>query len=187
MTTGRINQVNGGTSGNEPSIFWSLTSRTDDGPREPSPLRARQVRMKELPLHSHRGLRGSASHPRPTDEVRLEPKSHHAVRGREVSEKPPSSPSGEAQGAAAVKQPPAVWSLTYTTGTRQRVPPRCRGMRRCWASLAERKERQSRVTRSVTSVKTSERAVTHKKPSLNEHRRKVRGAADAPRRQPRRY
>ena len=33
MTTGRINQVNGGTSGNEPSIFWSLTSRTDDDPR----------------------------------------------------------------------------------------------------------------------------------------------------------
>ena len=64
--------------------------------------------MKELPLHSHRGLRGSASHPRPTDEVRLEPKSHHAVREREVSEEPPSSPSGEAQGAAAVKQPPAV-------------------------------------------------------------------------------
>ena len=45
--------------------------------------------MKELPLHSHRGLRGSASHPRPTDEVRLEPKSHHAVREREVSKRTP--------------------------------------------------------------------------------------------------
>ena len=45
--------------------------------------------MKELPLHSHRGLRGSASHPRPTDEVRLEPISHHAVREREVSKRTP--------------------------------------------------------------------------------------------------
>ncbi len=88
MTTGRINQVNGGTSGNEPSIF-GVSHRERTTAREPSPLRARQVRMKELPLHSHRGLRGSASHPRPTDKVRLEPKSHHAVREREESENTP--------------------------------------------------------------------------------------------------
>ena len=88
MTTGRINQVNGGTSGNEPSIF-GVSHRERTTTREPSPLRARQVRMKELPLHSHRGLRGSASHPRPTDEVRLEPESHHAVREREVSKRTP--------------------------------------------------------------------------------------------------
>ena len=88
MTTGRINQVNGGTSGNEPSIF-GVSHRERTTTREPSPLRARQVRMKELPLHSHRGLRGSASHPRPTDEVRLELESHHAVREREVSKRTP--------------------------------------------------------------------------------------------------
>ena len=88
MTTGRINQVNGGTSGNEPSIF-GVSHRERTTAREPSPFRARQVRMKELPLHSHRGLRGSASHPRPTDEVRLEPESHHAVREREVSKRTP--------------------------------------------------------------------------------------------------
>ena len=88
MTTGRINQVNGGTSGNEPSIF-GVSHRERTTAREPSPFRARQVRMKELPLHSHRGLRGSASHPRPTDEVRLELESHHAVREREVSKRTP--------------------------------------------------------------------------------------------------
>ena len=45
MTTGRINQVNGGTSGNEPSIF-GVSHRERTTAREPSPLRARQVRMR---------------------------------------------------------------------------------------------------------------------------------------------
>jgi hypothetical protein len=48
--------------------------------------RTRVYDERESPLFSHRGLRGSASHPRPTDEVRLELATLHTLlRERERS------------------------------------------------------------------------------------------------------
>ena len=50
----------------------------DEGRRYRRPRSSIFFPFRESPLISHRGRRGSASHPRPTDEVRLEPKTLHA-------------------------------------------------------------------------------------------------------------
>ena len=92
MTTGRINQVNGAVVETVHYRAFALRE-TDD--------RGRTVRSRvgkderESPLRSHRGLRGSASHPRPTDEVRLEIRyAPHRSAGR-------SPPSEEPRPAVA--------------------------------------------------------------------------------------
>ena len=79
MTTGRINQVNGAVV---ETVHFVL--RETDDPERPS-VRSRVGR--ESPLRSHRGRRGSASHPRPTDEVRLEIR---YAPHRSASRSPPS-------------------------------------------------------------------------------------------------
>ena len=165
--------------------FWSLTSRTDDGPREPSPLRARQVRMKELPLHSHRGLRGSASHPRPTDEVRLEPKSHHAVREREVSKRTPFITLGrstrggcrEATTRGMILDLHHRHSVEGSTEVQGNAP---------LLSVTRREKETPESSYPLSHIRQDERAGRDSQEAFAQRASKKR-AADSPRRQPRRY
>ena len=120
------------------------------------------------PLYSHRGLRGSASHPWPTDEVRLEQKStprktgaHHRnvekikrLPQRRHRTKNRGLPSGNPGRNCIYKLTPP-----YPGESFNRVAGECAVVERL---LSESPKRPSRFTRSITSGGTSERAVTHK-------------------------
>ena len=112
MTTGRINQVNGGTNKKlEPTIGF-LRARLRSAHRPPkrtgTAVGLRQF-SRESPLFSHRGQRGSASHPRPTDEVRLEPTTLHADRDCRFY----PALSGEKQGTTARRSERSTGSRTH--------------------------------------------------------------------------
>ena len=81
MTTGRINQVNGAVVETVHYRAFALRGIGDRSRRSAAEIE------RESPLRSHRGLRGSASHPRPTDEVRLEIR---YAPHRSASRSPPS-------------------------------------------------------------------------------------------------
>ena len=149
----------------EPAIFFAdMRLRSiHRPPRRQTENRTVGACVRASPLFSHRGRRGSASHPRPTDEVRLEPISAPR-RKRHVSRFYPAR-SNEEQGTVREGSPGQMGSRTHHRHSVARTRPRDRGSHRSKGYRSRRAHRQSRVARSISSAKTSDRAETLTWPS----------------------
>ena len=102
----------------EPAIFFAdMRLRSiHRPPRRQTENRTVGACVRASPLFSHRGRRGSASHPRPTDEVRLEPISAPRRKRHEgLTPRAPTKSRGPPERAVRDK-----WVLAHTTDTRSR-------------------------------------------------------------------
>ena len=102
----------------EPAIFFAdMRLRSiHRPPRRQTENRTVGACVRASPLFSHRGRRGSASHPRPTDEVRLEPISAPRRKRHEgLTPRAPTKSRGPPERAVRDK-----WVFAHTTDTRSR-------------------------------------------------------------------
>ena len=163
MTTGRINQVNGGTKGvwNQPFLCGHAP------PIDPPSTEANGEPNRWCLCESVASLFPPWSEGQclaPSTDGRGPSRAHKRSTPKETRRFYPAR-SNEEQGTVREGSPGQMGSRTHHRHSVARTRPRDRGSHRSKGYRSRRAHRQSRVARSISSAKTSDRAETLTWPS----------------------